>query len=108
MPALAPGGQYSGMARGGSPYVGALLLAACTSSAPQWQKPGATPEAVAADLQACRASAPIEPRVPPGPRTKPGVGGGFDGAFERKADQMRQDDRYVAECMRKRGYDDAK
>jgi hypothetical protein len=40
---------------------------------------------IASDLQACRASAP----------------------FERKADQMRQDDRYIAECMHKKGYSNA-
>ena len=106
MPAPAAGGQYARMG-GRTRYLGALLLAACASSGPQWRKPGAAPETAAADLQACRASAPIEPRVPPGPRTKPGAGGGFDGAFERKADQMRQDDRYIAECMRMKGYNDA-
>ena len=95
------------MAQGRSLYLAASLLAGCTSAAPKWEKPGATPEAVGGDLQACRASAPIEARVPPGPRTKPGMGGGFDGAFERKAGEMRQDDRYIAECMRKKGYDDA-
>ena len=88
-------------------YLASSLLAGCTAAAPKWEKPGATPESVAADLQACRASAPIEPRVPPGPRTKPGAGGGFDGAFERKADQMRQDDRYIAECMTTKGYNNA-
>ena len=58
------------MGRGRTLYLAASLLVGCTASAPQWQKPGATPETVTAD-------------------------------------QMRQDDRYISECMHKKGYDDA-
>lgn len=87
-------------------FQAAVLLAACATE-PQWQKPGATSESVAADLQACRASAPLEPRVTPGPRTKPGMGGGFDGMVEREGDRMRKDEQHAAACMRAKGYDDA-
>ena len=87
-------------------FLTALLLAGCAKE-PQWQKPGATPESVAGDLQACRASAPLEPRTPPGPRTKPGAGGGFDSMVEREGDRMRKDEQHAAQCMRAKGYTDA-
>jgi hypothetical protein len=80
-------------------------LAGC-AKAPDWQKPGASPDAVATDLQACRMSAPIEPVVR-GPRTKPGMGGGFDNMVEREGERMMRDERHAAECMRAKGYRDA-
>lgn len=83
----------------------AALLTACAG--PKWEKPGATAEMAAADLQACRASAPMQPRVPLGPATKPGLGGNFDGMAEREGERMRADEKYAAECMRKKGYTDA-
>ena len=84
----------------------AALLAAACAKAPEWQKPGASHDAVAMDMLACRMSAPIEPAVR-GPRTKPGMGGGFNQAFEREGDRMLADERHVTECMRAKGYSDA-
>ena len=83
----------------------ALLIAGC-AKAPEWQKAGASHDAVAMDAQACRMSAPLEPVVR-GPRTKPGLGGGFDQMVEREGDRMMKDERHVAECMRAKGYTDA-
>jgi hypothetical protein len=85
----------------------ALLLAACTT-VPQWQKEGASKEASAADLQMCQAQAPVEPRVQ-GARGMPsGAGGERKAAFntmaEREGERMQKDQRFVADCMRGKGY----
>ena len=82
-----------------------LALAGC-AKAPDWQKAGASHDAVAMDLQACRMSAPLKPAVR-GPRTKPGMGGGFDQMVEREGDRMMKDENHAAECMRAKGYTDA-
>jgi hypothetical protein len=82
-------------------------LAACSSATPQWSKAGASPQTIAADEQACRAAAPRAPHVP-APRTKVGMGGGFDSAFEQEANRMKDEDRYAASCMRDKGYEDAR
>ena len=84
-----------------------VALAGCAQGAPQWSKAGANPESIAADEQACRAAAPRAPRVP-APRTRIGMGGGFDSAFEQEANRMKDEDRYAAECMRGKGYEDAR
>jgi len=83
----------------------ALLLTAC--AAPPWDKAGATPQAMEADLKQCEAAAPLVPqgRTPAGPRTKPGSNTiDFDSASERAFDRMRKDDEAIAACMRAKGY----
>lgn len=85
----------------------AAALAACSSATPQWSKAGASPETIAADEQTCRAAAPRAPHVP-APRTKVGMGGGFDSAFEQEANRVKDEDRYAATCMRDKGYVDAR
>ena len=84
-----------------------LVLAACTT-APQWTKDGATQEAAAADLQACQARAPVAPRVQGPSGTPSGIGGERKAAFntvaEREGERMQRDERFVAECMRGKGY----
>jgi hypothetical protein len=84
-----------------------LLVAAC-SSTPQWQKEGATQEAVAADLRGCEAQAPIAPRVQGTQGMPSGVGGERKAAFntmaEREGDRAQKDQKFVAECMGKKGY----
>jgi hypothetical protein len=82
-------------------------LAACSPAAPQWSKAAASPETIAADEQACRAAAPRAPHVP-APRTKVGMGGGFNSAFEQEANRVKDEDRYAAACMRDKGYEDAR
>ena len=83
----------------------AVLAAGCASTVPKWEKPGATQEATAADVQRCRLAAPREPHVQ-APRTKMGMGGGFNSAVEQEGNRMRDEERYVSECMRARGYTD--
>jgi len=80
-------------------------LAAC--AAPTWDKAGATPQEMEADLKQCTASAPLVPqgRTPAGPRTKPGSNViDFDSASERSFDRARKDDENIAACMRAKGY----
>jgi len=85
----------------------AFLLAAC-STAPQWQKEGATQESIAADLDGCEAQAPIAPRVQGTQGMPSGIGGERKAAFntmaEREGQRMQKDEKFVAECMRKKGY----
>jgi len=85
----------------------AFLVAAC-STTPQWQKEGATKESIAADLDGCEAQAPISPRVQGTQGMPSGVGGERKAAFntmaEREGQRMQKDEKYVAECMRKKGY----
>jgi hypothetical protein len=87
-------------------WIFATLLVAGCAHAPQWSKPGASSERVAEDLHACRASAPLEPRRPLGPPTKPGLGGHFDSMVDREGERMMKDERHVARCMRAKGYSD--
>jgi hypothetical protein len=85
----------------------AFLIAAC-STTPQWQKEGATKESIAADLDGCEAQAPIAPRVQGTQGMPSGIGGERKAAFntmaEREGDRMQKDQKFVAECMRKKGY----
>lgn len=89
--------------------LGAVLLAAACASEPRWEKAGATPERASADLKACEASAPYEPRRDvPAPRSKPGSNTiDFKTASDRAGDQFLRDQRHVSECMRAKGYRDS-
>ena len=84
-----------------------LVLAACTT-APQWTREGATQESAAADLQACEAQAPMAPRTQGPSGTPSGIGGERKAAFntmaEREGERMQKDERFVADCMRGKGY----
>jgi hypothetical protein len=84
-----------------------LLVAACTT-VPQWTKEGATSESAAADLQACQAQAPVAPRVQGPSGTPSGIGGERKAAFsamaEREGERMQKDERFIAGCMRGKGY----
>lgn len=83
------------------------LLAACASG-PGWQKEGASREATEADIYTCRTQAPIEPRVqgssglPSGPGQRQGAG--LEVMADREAERMQKEQRFVAECMRAKGY----
>lgn len=89
--------------------VAVLLLAACNTPAPQWTKEGATSEMVAADANGCEAQAPIKPRVQGTQGMPSGIGGERKAAFntmaEREGDRMQKDEKFVAECMRRKGYE---
>jgi hypothetical protein len=84
-----------------------LLAAACTT-VPQWHKEGATKEGTAADLQACQVQAPVEPRRQGTLGMPSGAGGERRAAFntmaEREGERMQKDQRFVADCMREKGY----
>jgi hypothetical protein len=86
-----------------------ILIAAC-SVTPRWEKPGATAETAAADLELCRRSVPATRTAPP-PRvpTKRGQIGGadFNTMSEHEGDRFLRDERQVGECMRDKGYIDA-
>lgn len=82
----------------------ALLVAAC--AAPEWQRPGASPDQVREDLAACRAAArermarstpAAAPQVQLDPRF---------GATEphRPAERRLKEERLVDACMREKGY----
>ena len=89
-----------------------LLLGACNTPAPQWTKEGASPEMAAADVKACEAQAPIKPRVQGTQGMPSGVGGERKAAFntmaEREGDRMQRDEKFVAQCMRDRGYNNSR
>jgi hypothetical protein len=73
----------------------------------QGHKAGASPEALEADLQQCRLSAPYEPRSNvPAPRTKPGNLIDFNTMAEREGERFMKDERHVSGCMRAKGYSD--
>ena len=87
----------------------ALLLAACASG-PQWHKEGGTQQAMEADLYLCGEQAELQPQPrAQGPSGMPsGLGGERRAAFntmaEREGERMQKDQKAVAECMRKKGY----
>ncbi|MBV9191803.1 MAG: hypothetical protein JOZ85_15050 [Betaproteobacteria bacterium] len=89
--------------------VAVLLLAACNTPAPRWTKDGATSEMVAADINGCEAQAPVAPRVQGTQGMPSGIGGERKAAFntmaEREGDRMQKDQKFVAECMQKKGYE---
>ena len=84
-----------------------LLVAACTT-APQWAKEGATKESAEADLQLCKDQAPIAPRTQGTVGMPSGMGGERKAAFntlaEREGERMQKDERFIADCMRGKGY----
>lgn len=86
-----------------------VVLGAC-STTPRWEKPGASPETAAADLELCRRSVPATRTSPP-PRvpTRRGQIGGtdFNTMSEHEGDRFLRDERQVGECMRDKGYIDA-
>jgi hypothetical protein len=89
--------------------IAVLLLAACNTAAPQWAKEGATSDMTAADIKGCEAQAPIKPRVQGTQGMPSGVGGERKAAFntmaEREGDRMQKDEKFVADCMQKKGYE---
>ena len=86
-----------------------LILAACTT-APQWTKEGGTKESAEADLQLCKDQAPIAPRTQGTIGMPSGVGGERKAAFntmaEREGERMQKDQRFIADCMRGKGYNE--
>jgi len=75
-------------------WIALVILAGCSSV--QWQKPGATPAAIDADLRACTGSAES---VTAGPMTRSPTGNDMNP--DRDSDSQFQ---RVEACMRGRGY----
>lgn len=80
----------------------AALLAGCAAGV-HWEKPGASPETLASDFQACSTAADAYPILPRG-RTGP-TGVELE-AFDttRDANQRLERAHRVERCMRQRGY----
>src|SRR5262249_9989270 len=82
-------------------WLGLLLLAGCSSV--QWDKPGATPTSVDADLRAGSTVAHAVTTVPP-TRTMPGAAETQPPPPDRDADRQLQEAQRVQACMREKGY----
>lgn len=78
-----------------------LVLAGCSSV--QWEKPGATREAVDSDLRGCTTAAQNVPTVP-ALRTSPTGTEVQPHPTDRDADRQLQEAVRVQNCMRDRGY----
>lgn len=88
-----------------------LLLVGC--SAGRWDKPGATPASVDADLNSCTAAAQSRAALP-SPRTTStsvevrtgptGVGVQTAGAYGGDPDRRLQEGERLQDCMRQKGY----
>jgi hypothetical protein len=92
-------------------WLGVLLIAGCSNA--QWDKPGATPMDVDADLRACSSAAQARPSLP-SPRTTSnsvevrsattGVGVQAPAGSYGDADQQLQQGQRVQDCMRDKAY----
>jgi hypothetical protein len=82
-------------------WLALLLLAGCSSV--QWDKPGATPASVDADLRACATTAQAAPTVPPLKTTSTGMEI-QPHPTDRDADRQLQEGQRVQACMREKGY----
>ena len=82
----------------------ALVVAAGCASAVDWSKPGATQEAVDADLKACRLAADRIPALPRINTAPPSAAGSTATGTDVDADVQLQRAQRVESCMRERGY----
>jgi hypothetical protein len=82
-------------------WLALLLVGGCASV--QWDKPGATPEILGADLRACTAAAQAVVSVPPLRTTSTGAEI-QPHATNLDADRQLQEGQRVQACMRDRGY----
>ena len=78
-----------------------VLLAGCSTV--QWDKPGATPASVDADLRACSSAAQAVPTVPQLRTTSTGAEI-QPHPTDRDADRQLQEGQRVQACMREKGY----
>lgn len=82
----------------------ALLLVTACASPMDWSKPGATQDAIDADVRACRLAAesyPVSPRLP---STPPSGTGTRSTGTDLDADTQLVEAQRVDSCMRSRGY----
>jgi len=82
-------------------WLGLLLLAGCSSM--QWDKPGATPMSVDADLRECSTAAQAVPTVP---QTRTMASGAEiqPHPTDRDADRQHQEAQRGQACMPEKGY----
>jgi hypothetical protein len=78
-----------------------LALAACSSAAPQWEKPGAGASAVDEAMQDCRVQASLSPQQHKGAPT-PRAGG--TPAIDRIEDRQSREAQQFQGCMQGRGF----
>ena len=76
-------------------------LAACSSSAPRWEKPGATPTQADEALQDCRMKARLNPQMNSGALEPRGSG---TPGLDRIEDRDRAEVGAIERCMREKGY----
>jgi hypothetical protein len=79
------------------------FLAACASTV-EWAKPGATQQAIDADVRACRVAADQVPTLPRPQTAPPTTGAGSPTGTDLDADRQLQQAQRVEVCMRERGY----
>jgi hypothetical protein len=82
-------------------WLPAVLLAACSTA--HWEKPGATQDAVDADLRSCSTSAQSFATLPQ-PRTTSTGAEIQPHPTDRDADRQLQLARRAQDCMRQKGY----
>jgi hypothetical protein len=82
--------------------IAVLLLAGC-ASATQWEKPGASREAMEADARSCAMAAEAYPTVPRVRTTRTGDDVLTAGS-DRDTDRQLQEAQRVENCMRQKGY----
>jgi hypothetical protein len=78
-----------------------MLLAACSSAAPRWEKPGAGAGAVDEAMQDCRVQASLSPQQHLGAPT-PRSGG--TPAIDRIEDRQSREAQQFQKCMQDRGF----
>ena len=83
------------------PWLGLLLIAGCSSV--QWEKPGATPTSVDADLRACTTATQAVPTLPQLRTTSTGMEI-QPHPTDRDADRQLQEAQRMQACMRAKGY----
>jgi hypothetical protein len=82
-------------------WFGLSLIAGCSSA--QWDKPGATPASVDADLRTCTTAARAVPTVPQLKTTSTGMEI-QPHPTDRDADRQLQEAQRMQACMREKGY----
>lgn len=82
-------------------WLGLLLIAGCSSV--QWDKPGATPASVDADLRTCTTAAQAVPTLPQLRTTSTGMEI-QPHPTDRDADRQLQEAQRMQACMREKGY----
>ncbi len=79
------------------------LVAACASTV-EWSKPGATQQAIDADVKACRLAAERLPALPRPQTVPPASGMSSTTGTDLDADRQLQQAQRIDACMRERGY----